>query len=152
MNELENFRKFLKEEDDLPSFSKSDIEILEFMLDNIGNLSEGDEPYDIVQNLLNSDYFTIYHDEGAEFLENIGVLRALSYVFEKENELVGEISKELGRNIADESWSSIANLYAYYRGEELLDSLETYRRLIEDDEKLTENDIAEIKDELEFLT
>ena len=65
---------------------------------------------------------------------------------------MGEISKELGRNIADESWSSIANLYAYYRGEELLDSLETYRRLIEDDEKLTENDIAEIKDELEFLT
>ena len=148
MRELENFRKYLREEE-VPTFTEIEKEILQFALDNIGNIPEGEYADDMANSLLNLDYFTDNDKEGREFLERVGVLDALAYIFDTENDRFGEYYSD--KYIREKNYQGLANIYALYLGEELLYQIPTYQRLLDDGDNLTNDMIGALEDELEFL-
>ena len=148
MRELENFRKYLREEE-VPTFTEIEKEILQFALDNIGNIPEGEYADDMANSLLNLDYFTDNDKEGREFLERVGVLDALAYILDMERDRFGDYYSD--KYIRDKDYQGLANVYAYYLGEELLYQIPTYQRLLDDGDNLTNDMIGALEDELEFL-
>ena len=101
---------------------------LEGYMDAIGDEDDVelilDNPYDNdLHNLMyNEDYFKVYHKDAKDFMgdDAFDVIRAVQ---EYEMDNLGEVDTELGDAPA------VANLYAYIRGEELLDEIiKDYRR------------------------
>ena len=120
--------------------------IIEHAIDGMNNI-QIDQPKDELHfKLFNEEYFIIGYHQASEWLKEheIGEFEAMEYVFEKEMELFGEI------NLKPEDCNSerIVNLYAYFKGEELIYHLDSYKF---SDNCLTKEDIKNIINELEEL-
>jgi len=109
-------------------------------------VQEGQDKGDLHHVLFNEDYFVVGYHAASELLKamNIGEFEAIAYVMEQEREMFGEV------NLKSEDMNSekITNLFAYFKGEELLHNL---KALNECSEKLTDENIQTLIAELEEM-
>lgn len=119
-------------------------QIIEHAIDGMSDkISEGQYKDDLHHVLFNEDYFIIGYFQASEFLKEVDVdpFEAIAYVIEQEIELFGE-----NQLTADDMNSErIVNLFAYFKGQELLYDLES---LDNANEMLTKKDIKAILKEL----
>ena len=164
MDHFQTFRKYLLvesenglplsklKEQDMPEFSEIDKEILQFMADNVDQIEVGDYVDEVANRLGNEAYFTTYHSDGFDFLQRAGGLKALAYILDKERDLIGEVSEETIDDLKEENYSPLANLYAFYKVEELILASEIYaQKIARGEEEMDQQDIEDLKTELEFL-
>ena len=164
MDPLKTFRKYIlveskepvsltkiNEMSELPTFSQTDKEILRFMADNTDFIDEGAEASEVSDYLLNQDYFINKGktQEGKDFLSRSGGLDSLEIVMERSREY-GDVDY-IADYIAKGDWDKIANLYALFRGEEILLASEVLAPLIANDETLDAEDIQDLEQELELF-
>ena len=121
-------------------------QIVEHAIDGLNNRGEGIDKDDLHNVLFNEDYFVVGYYAASELLKEMGVgeFEAVAYVTEQEEEMFGEV------NLTTEDMNSerITNLLAYYKGQELIYSLDS----LEDMEKqLTEENVNTLIEELEEL-
>lgn len=122
-------------------------EIVSHAIDGMNDKVQELQYKDDLHNLLfNEDYFIIGYFQASEFLKQIDVdaFEAIGYVIEQENEQFGE-SNLKGDDINSEK---IVNLFAYFKGQELIYSLDSFESA---NDRLTNEDIKAIVDELEEL-
>lgn len=117
-------------------------EILNHAINGMDNVSEGCEASELHNELFNEDYFIIGYYNAEEFLKNCedGIFGAIETIKEYEQNNFGEANTDFS------SSEKVANMYAYIKGEELLNSLQ----IMQDkwNERLTTKDIKAIKKEL----
>jgi len=121
-------------------------EVLEHGIDKLKDFGEGLEASEVHFHLYNEDYFIIYHFEAEKFLKERteeGIFGAIERVREYEQENFGESMTEVNPE-------SIANMYAYIEGEEILSECKTLRDNW--DKVLTESHVKAIIEELEELS
>lgn len=96
---------------------------------------------DLHHNTFNTDYFIIGYYQAEKWLEdnNISTFKAIEYCNEQEDLNFGEIQTTF--NNAE----TLVNNYAYWKGSELINSLECFNDL---NDTLTKKDIKRIKDEI----
>jgi hypothetical protein len=149
--DLKKYKAFLNEQE-LPNFSDVDKEILQFMADNVELIEVGDYVDEIANKLGNRAYFTTYHSEGLDFLQRAGGLKALGYILDKEREYSGEVSGETIDNLTEENYSPLANLYAFFKVEELILASDVYaQKIARNEEEMDQQDIDDLGEELNFL-
>ena len=105
---------------------------------------------DLHHELFNTDYFIIYHDRATKWLKdnNIDAFDAIGNIQDYEIDNFGAMSTDLS------SPEKVVNMYAYIKGEELLNDLDSlHSQIMRDDNMLMMNqeDINEIIEELENL-
>ena len=165
MDPLKTFRKYIlveskepvsltkiNEMSELPTFSQTDKEILRFMADNTVFIDEGAEANEVSDYLLNQDYFINEGEtqEGKDFLSRSGGLDSLEIVMNSVQHEYGDVDY-IADYIAKGEWDKIANLYALFRGEEILLASEVLAPLIANDERLDAGDIQDLQQELELF-
>ena len=118
--------------------------IISHAIDGLDNISEGTYKSDLHHHLFNEDHFIIGYYNCSEWLKDnkIGEFEAMGIVQEYEKDHFGELTK-----VYDNS-ESVVNMLAYILGEELLYSLESLENA---NERLTEEDIESIKEELKEI-
>jgi len=141
----------INEMTELPNFSETDKEILEFMSDRTDLIEVGVEAGEVSDYLLNHDYFVDpgYIEEGKDFLNRAGGLEALELVMERSRDY--DMIDSVARDISKAEWDKVARLYAYYRGEELLLASEILAELYANEEGVTEQDIKNLERELKLF-
>ena len=164
MEELNRFKKYLVEskdsvssskinEEDMPEFTETDKEILQFVADHIGAVEEGSEPnpFEVANSTLNQYYFINKGNvkEGLDFLKRAGGIDIFDFLFEKADEF--SMVDSIVEDIKNKEWDSVARLYALWRGEEVLLASEIIAQAIATDEPFTEEDIEDLEKELNFL-
>jgi|GEM_PF-1528478 len=121
-------------------------EVLSHGIDGLTNVN-ADSTYgcDLHNELFNQDYFIIGYYNAEQFLKNTseGVFGAINLVKEYEESNFGAVSTDLS------SSEKVANMYAYIKGEEILNESKTLRDNW--DNYLTREDLYAIKLELEEL-
>lgn len=122
--------------------SKIEKEIIQHGLDNLENISEGQEASDLHHELYNMDYFIIGYYQAEKFLTNCeeGIFGAIELIKNYEKDNFGEVNTDFS------SSEKVANMYAYIKGEEALQNCPTLQRVW--DKKLTKANIKAIKREL----
>jgi len=102
-----------------PHTQKADNTILNHIFDNIED-NKGNHFDDLHHHLFNEDYFIIgYYKAEVWIKENdLNIFELIAYCQRKEKENFGEI-----QNIFDNA-ETLVNQYTYWRGEDLLNSLE----------------------------
>jgi len=98
---------------------------------------------DLHHELFNMDYFIIGYYNAEQFLNKIGTFEAIGEVQEYEKENFGECNTDLG------SSESVVNMYAYIKGEEILQECETLQN--EYDNLLSLDALNKIREELKGL-
>lgn len=94
--------------------------------------------------LFNTDYFIIGSYKAEEWLkENVGIFTAIDEIKDYEQFNFGKVNTDLS------SAEKVVNMYAYIKGEEILAESKTLQEKWDD--TLTEDDINNIKRELEEL-
>ena len=118
-------------------------DVMNHAIDGLNDCGEI-ESSELHNRLFNEDYFIVYHSEAEKFLASTdeGIFGAIERVREYEVSNFGEMNTEVNPE-------SIANMYAYIEGEEILAESETLQGKW--DETLTEDDIKQIIEELEAL-
>jgi len=120
--------------------------VLDHAIDGLANISE-DNTYgcDLHNKLFNEDYFIIGYYQAEEFLKSCedGIFGAINIIKEYEQDNFGEVTTDLS------SSEKVANMYAYIKGEELLQESEILRSNW--DARLTQTDLDAIKTELKQL-
>lgn len=114
-------------------------------IDNLEDQSlAGTYGCDLHNELFNRDYFIVYHHRAIEWLKECGIdaFEAIDEVIQYENDNFGEVSTKI-------SPESIVNMYAYIAGEAIMAVIETLNDKW--DERLTEEDIEKIIEELKNL-
>lgn len=98
---------------------KADREFLTHIADNIGEY-KGEYFDDLHHLLFNHDYYIIGYYKAEQFIKknDLNTFDLIKYCQEMEKENFGEI------NITFDNAEKLVNHYAYWRGEELLHSLE----------------------------
>ena len=157
MDPLKQFQRFLNEEE-IPSFNNFEKQILQYGLDNIGNLEPGLDIQEVGYELLSSaDGIIIYHNEGIEFLSNFndrdggsGWASALEYAFEAADDI--ESTEYVAQLIQDGNWAGVANHIILEMGRNLLNKSEVLgQKESVGDEELSAEDIQDLEDELELF-
>lgn len=117
--------------------------IIEHAIDQLKNGSlEGQYSDDLHHYLFNEDYFIIYYARAEKWLKdnNLSTWEVISYCNEQEMDNFGEIQTSF------DNPETLVNHYAYWKGQELLNSLE-----LELSDRLTEDDIKNLISELESM-
>jgi hypothetical protein len=117
--------------------------IIEYAIDRLEDGSlEGQYSDDLHHYLFNEDYFITYYSIAEQWLEdnNLSIWEVISYCNEQEMDNFGEITTSF------DNPETLVNHYAYWRGQELLNSLE-----LELSDRLTEDDIKKLISEMESM-
>lgn len=118
-------------------------EIKEHAIDKLNDgVGNGVQGCDLHHHLFNEDYFIIGYYEAEQFLNKVGVFRAIGEIKEYEESNFGKVTTDISES------EKVANMYAYIKGEELLADSKTLQDKW--DEELTEEDIKAIIEELEY--
>lgn len=120
-------------------------EILNHAINGLDNVSEGVYACDLHNELFNTDYFIIGYGAAEEFLKNCedGIFGAIEIIKNYENDNFGQVSTDFS------SSEKVANMYAYIKGEDLLQLSATLQDKWNN--RLTQEDIDAIKEELNEL-
>ena len=117
--------------------------IIEHAIDQLENGSLEDICSDDLHHyLFNEDYFIIYYARAEKWLKDndLSTWEVISYCNEQEKNNFGEIQTSF------DNPETLVNHYAFWRGQELLNSLE-----LELSDRLTEDDIKNLISELESM-
>ena len=97
---------------------------------------------DLHHYLFNEDYFITYYSRANQWLKDndLSVWEVMSYCNEQEKVNFGEIQTTFDNS------ETLVNHYAYWKGQELLNSLE-----VELSDRLTEDDIKNLISEMESM-
>lgn len=90
--------------------------------------------------LYNEDYFIIGYYQAEEFLKQYGIFQAIEDIKQYENDNFGEVNTDFS------SSESVANMFAYIKGEEALNECATLSDKW--NENLTVRDLKKISNEL----
>lgn len=124
--------------------NKGELKIIYHAVEGIDNLLDSEETIDgseLHNRLFNEDYFIIGRYQAEQFLqESGGVFNAIETITEYEQAQFGAVNT----NLADAE--RVANMYAYIKGEEVLQKCRTFARNW--DKELSLEELQEIKDEL----
>ena len=120
-------------------------EIVNHAIDGLVNLNEGVNACDIHHELFNTDYFIIGYYQSEEFLKRSedGIFGAIEIIREYEQSNFGEVNTDFS------SSEKVANMYAYIKGEEILNDCPTIQKKWNED--LTKRDLKKIEKELNAL-
>jgi hypothetical protein len=120
--------------------------IIEHAIDGMHEIQIDQCKSDLHHKLFNEDYFIVGYHAASEWLKDhdIGEFEAVQYVMEKEEEIFGEVNLKC----EDVNSEKIVNLFAYFKGQELIYDLESYQS---SDESMTQENIDDIINELEKL-
>jgi len=114
--------------------------IIEHGLDNLEGIEEGQEACELHNALYNMDYFIIGYYQAEQFLKD-HLFAVAGIIQQYENDNFGEVTTDLSCS------EKVANMLAYIVGEELLSNCATISNNW--DETLNNDDLAEIREELE---
>jgi hypothetical protein len=122
---------------------KTNKQILEHAIDGLKDKGLGVLGCDLHNTLFNEDYFIIGYYNAEQFLNGCedGIFGAINIIKEYEQDNFGEVSTDLS------SSEKVANMYAYIKGEELLNESDHLRERWDDE--LSQEDIDKIIEELE---
>jgi len=124
--------------------AKHDPEIVNYALNGMDNVNAGTYGCDLHNELFNTDYFIIgYYNAEQWLIKNPGIFAAIEEIKEYEQDNFGQVSTDLS------SSEKVVNMYAYIKGAELLNDCPTL--INKWDDKLSDEDIAAIKEELNNL-
>ena len=165
MEHLHTFRKFILaesekglplkklKENEMKEYSETDKQILDFMADNAELVDEGTDIDEIFHFLVNEAYFTLDSVAGKKFLKDAGGLDALAYIIEQEDyETMGGGDGSILSLLKERSYEGLANLYVYYRGQEILQDSEVLsQKRAADEDTMDQADIEQLEEELRFL-
>jgi len=116
-------------------------EVIQYGIDALDNGYEGTEGAELHNAIYNEDYFIIGYANAEEFLNKYGTFNAIDEVKNYEQYNFGEVTTDLSES------ESVANMFAYIKGEEALNECNTLRDNW--DKKLNAKDLQAIKEELE---
>ena len=151
MDAIKSFKKYLNEQD-IPDFSESDKEILEFIKDRLDMLDDNSssDSFDVVNALVNEDYFIDDGDtaDGLRFLKTLGNgWETISNIIDRSGD--DDSTDYLIEKIANKEWDAVARLYSLFRAEELMLSSEVLgQKQARGEEELDASDIEDLRDEL----
>tara|TARA_B110000908_G_scaffold110952_1_gene130147 strand:- start:917 stop:1387 length:471 start_codon:yes stop_codon:yes gene_type:complete len=151
MDAIKSFKKYLNEQD-IPDFSESDKEILEFIKDRLDMLEDksSSDSFEVVAATFNQDYFIDDGDtaEGLRFLKTLGNgWETISNIIDRSGDYGS--TDYLIEKIANKEWDAVARLYSLYRAEELMLSSEVLgQKQARGEEELDASDIEDLRDEL----
>ena len=151
MDAIKSFKKYLNEQD-IPDFSESDKEILEFIKDRLDMLEDksSSDSFEVVAATLNQDYFIDDGDtaDGLRFLKTLGNgWETISNIIDRSGD--DDSTDYLIEKIANKEWDAVARLYSLFRAEELMLSSEVLgRKQDRGEEELDASDIEDLRDEL----
>ena len=151
MDAIKSFKKYLNEQD-IPDFSESDKEILEFIKDRLDMLDDNSssDSFEVVAAIVNQDYFIDKGDtdDGLRFLKTLGNgWETISNIIDRSGD--DGSTDYLIEKIANKEWDAVARLYSLYRAEELMLSSEVLgRKQDRGEEELDASDIEDLRDEL----
>ena len=117
--------------------------IIQHAIDRLEDgLLENKYSSDLHHYLFNEDYFIIYYSKAEQWLKdnNLSIWEVMSYCNQQENDNFGEIQTSFDNS------ETLVNHYAYWKGQELLNSLE-----VELSDRLTEDDIKNLISEMESM-
>ena len=119
-------------------------ELVQYAIDGLANVNEGVYACDLHNSLFNTDYFIIgYYAAEQWLIKHPGIFAAIDEIKEYEQGNFGEVTTDLS------SSEKVVNMYAYIKGEEILADCPTLQDKWDD--RLTTEDIEQIKTELEEL-
>ncbi len=119
-------------------------DLVNYAINGLDNVSEGTYACDLHNELFNTDYFIIGYYQAEEWLKaNPGIFAAIEEIREYEQSNFGEVNTDFS------SSEKVVNMYAYIKGEEILQDCPTLSAKWND--RLTDEDIATIKEELNEL-
>lgn len=127
----------------MKTLSKLDKKVIQHGLDNLEGVSPDIIGCDLHSKLYNEDYFIIGYYEAEQFLNKVGVFKAIEMIKQYEQDNFGEVNTDFSDS------EKVANMYAYIVGEEVLQESETLKNKWDD--RLNQSDIDAIKLELEEL-
>jgi len=115
-------------------------DIINHLLDQL-EYQIGEYKDDLHHNTFNSDYFIIGYYQAEKWLEDneISTFQAIEYCNDQEKNNFGEVQTTF------DNAETLVNNYAYWKGEELINSLECFNYL---NDRLTEVDIKRIEKEI----
>ena len=151
MDAIKSFKKYLNEQD-IPDFSESDKEILEFIKDRLDMLDDNSssDSFEVVAATLNQDYFIDDGDtaDGLRFLKTLGNgWETISNIIDRSGDYGS--TDYLIEKIANKEWDAVARLYSLFRAEELMLSSEVLgQKQARGEEELDASDIEDLRDEL----
>jgi hypothetical protein len=119
-------------------------ELVQYAIDGMANIQEGQEACDLHNALFNMDYFIIGCYQAEQWLiANPGIFAAIEEIKTYEQDNFGEVTTDLS------SSEKVVNMYAYIKGEEILMESKTLQARW--NKKLTSADIKKIIKELKEL-
>ena len=119
-------------------------ELVNYAINGLDNVNEGVYAYDLHHELFNTDYFIIgYYAAEQWLIANVGIFAAIETIQSYEKDNFGEVSTDCS------SSEKVVNMYAYIKGEEILQDCPTLTKKWND--KLTNSDLKKIKKELNNL-
>jgi hypothetical protein len=119
-------------------------ELVNYAINGLDNVNEGVYACDLQHELFNTDYFIIgYYAAEQWLIANVGIFAAIEEIQKYEKDNFGEVSTDCS------SSEKVVNMYAYIKGEEILQNCPTLAKKWND--KLTTADIKKIKKELNNL-
>tara|TARA_R110002124_G_scaffold25435_1_gene92241 strand:- start:378 stop:848 length:471 start_codon:yes stop_codon:yes gene_type:complete len=151
MDAIKSFKKYLNEQD-IPDFSESDKEILEFIKDRLDMLDDNSssDSFEVVAAIVNQDYFIDKGDtdDGLRFLKTLGNgWETISNIIDRSGD--DGSTDYLIEKIANKEWDAVARLYSLFRAEELMLSSEVLgQKQARGEEELDASDIEDLRDEL----
>ena len=151
MDAIKSFKKYLNEQD-IPDFSESDKEILEFIKDRLDMLDDNSssDSFEVVAATLNQDYFIDDGDtaDGLRFLKTLGNgWETISNIIDRSGD--DGSTDYLIEKIANKEWDAVARVYSLFRAEELMLSSEVLgQKQARGEEELDASDIEDLRDEL----
>ena len=116
-------------------------EIKDYAIEGLENL-KGTNPEcaDVHHEIFNTNYFIIGVAKAKEWINKFGTFDVIGEIVDYETVHFGEVYTDC----ADPE--KVANMYAYIKGQELLDEIEIYHKLY--DKKLDDKDLQQIINEL----
>jgi hypothetical protein len=151
MDAIKSFKKYLNEQD-IPDFSESDKEILEFIKDRLDMLDDNSssDSFEVVAATFNQDYFIDDGDtdDGLRFLKTLGNgWETISNIIDRSGD--DGSTDYLIEKIANKEWDAVAGIYIVFRAEELMLSSEVLgQKQARGEEELDASDIEDLRDEL----
>ena len=119
-------------------------ELINYAIEGLNNVNAGTYGCDLHHELFNTDYFIIGYYQAEQWLiANVGIFAAIGEIVKYEKDNFGEVLTDI------ESSEKVVNMYAYIKGEEILQDCPTLQKRW--NEKLTASDIKKIKKELNAL-
>jgi hypothetical protein len=124
--------------------TRFNTELVNYAINQLDNVSDGIYAADLHSKLFNEDYFIIgYYDAEQWLIKNVGIFQAIEEIKQYENDNFGEVNTDFS------SSEKVVNMYAYIKGEEILNSCKTISDNL--NERLSAEQLAQIKSELEEL-